>query len=203
MWLPPADAVLASPEGNLTFGALRARRARALADGGGGGATPTSGALGGGAGCGLGAQATRAGGAARRLVASTPCDAAGGAHGVMCWLQCVDVSDLECGTAAECVDAATGEAVDGASHCPSSHANCALACPAAADDGESAGAGGARNNASGAARRRRVLRRRGRDDAHGRLHAVGEAGARPYCLSPLHREWTLDGRASSRSHASA
>ena len=59
----------------------------------------------------------------------------GGADGVMCWLQCVDVSDLECGTAAECVDGATGEAVDGASHCPSSHANCALACPAAAADG--------------------------------------------------------------------
>ena len=27
------------------------------------------------------------------------------------------------------------------------------------------------------------------------FHAVGEAGARPYCLNLLNREWTLDGRA--------
>ena len=49
--------------------------------------------------------------------------------GVMCWTQCMDTSDLPCGTNAECVDTVTGEVVDGTDHCPESDMSlCELQC---------------------------------------------------------------------------
>lgn len=63
------------------------------------------------------------------MLTNTLCDI-DGETGVMCWTQCYSVSDLPCGTNAECVDTVTGEPVDGTIMCPSSGgmSACELEC---------------------------------------------------------------------------
>lgn len=53
-----------------------------------------------------------------------------GGTGVVCWMQCMSVTALPCGTAAVCVDTVTGQQVPGDAHCPESDLTaCQLQCP--------------------------------------------------------------------------
>ena len=58
------------------------------------------------------------------------CPLKDGSTGVLCWMQCLAVTDLSCGTSAVCVDTVTGQEVDGSDHCPETDKSlCTLECP--------------------------------------------------------------------------
>lgn len=60
------------------------------------------------------------------------CPLSSGGTGVLCWMQCLPVDGLSCGTNAVCVDTVTGQEVDGSDHCPESDKSlCTLQCPVA------------------------------------------------------------------------
>ncbi len=63
------------------------------------------------------------------LVTNTLCTDSNGKTGVMCWQRCMSVSDLSCGTSAECYDPIADEIVPGTSMCPESDMSvCYLKC---------------------------------------------------------------------------
>ena len=105
MVLPPNDA--------LVFGdRYDAYRARAVEQ----------------AGAGVGCGAARTDEASRALSAPDveACKTQGGADGILCWLQCLEV-DCDGNAAAACVDIETGDVVAGDEHCPH-HGSCEPVC---------------------------------------------------------------------------
>eukprot|EP01034_Spumella_vulgaris_P034689 gene34689-42786_t len=105
MFLPPSDALMS--QDGLTFQQYQTAQSNALARKGtqsvdAAEESPLAPVACGGAGSAYGL-----------LSSSTQCTADDGSDGIVCWMTCMSVSNLDCGTNAECVDPATDQIVDG------------------------------------------------------------------------------------------
>jgi len=126
MYLPPQDALLPATASNgipMTYGRYRQSELASQ------GERPSELQL--PAGCGGKPEESLppAGyGGYTSLASNDLCQINGGGTGVYCWMQCMSVADLPCGTAAVCVDTVTGNQVPGNDHCPTGTADCELQC---------------------------------------------------------------------------
>jgi hypothetical protein len=141
MYLPPKDAVLPDPEKaskrgrgrQLTYGQYREWELS--------GSTSQS-SLQLPAACDIRASSVSAAASSSpySLLSSSNslCTLSSGGTGVQCWMQCLAVDSLSCGTNAVCVDTVPGQEVDGSDHCPESDKTlCTLQCPAGATNSTS------------------------------------------------------------------
>ena len=137
MYLPPADAVVAPA--SLSYAAVRLQVNRALS-GRGNATAPQKGSH-------FSSSLPAACGPDQYLTSSTQCTADDGTSGVYCWMTCMSVASLDCGSTAVCYDSATSSVNNGNTMCQST---CSLKCPntyvpEGADNG-SGSANGAGNN---------------------------------------------------------
>lgn len=135
MYLPPKDALLPNLErarkgqDQMTYGQYRELELSGAKQDKSQSSLPAA--------CEISAVSSIAGASySSRLLHSTGethCSLANGTIGVLCWMQCISVKDLSCGTKAVCVDTVTDKVVDGSDHCPEKDKSlCKLRCPAVA-----------------------------------------------------------------------